>query len=183
MKDNIDEQGKLPSREEWNKEGKNERGKQKEPESPQQKNYGLTASERLELEEIKEVAPQLFPPIARKEGRTDLNKVIGIGVDSSSSEELKYPPVVIDDREPRGGEGVFQPLDRCPAYFGKAKRENGPCTKVPSRAELEWNVAVHTYEDAVKWHLKWTPWFNKDMIEAIVKYAYFPPACEVIRST
>ena len=42
----------------------------------------------------------------------------------------------------------------------------------PSRtAREEWTL-VHTYEEALKWHLKWTPWFTKDMIEGILKYAY-----------
>lgn len=42
---------------------------------------------------------------------------------------------------------------------------------VPRTAREEWET-VHTYEEAMKWHLKWTPWFTKDMIEGILKYAY-----------
>lgn len=41
----------------------------------------------------------------------------------------------------------------------------------PRVAREEWEY-VHTYEDAMKWHLKWTPWFTKDMLEGILKYAY-----------
>lgn len=42
----------------------------------------------------------------------------------------------------------------------------------PTRAAREEWSLVHSYEDALKWHIKWTPWFTKDMIEGMLKYAY-----------
>lgn len=54
------------------------------------------------------------------------------------------------------------------ANIGKVSAAANP---PPRTAREEWEC-VHSYEDAMKWHLKWTPWFTKDMIEGILKYAY-----------
>lgn len=57
-----------------------------------------------------------------------------------------------------------------PAFSGISKL-SAAANPPPRTAREEWEC-VHSYEDALKWHLKWTPWFTKSMIEGILKYAY-----------
>jgi hypothetical protein len=62
------------------------------------------------------------------------------------------------------------PMDKSLPKFASIKKD-GPCNPVPEKADLEWTM-VHSREDAIKWHLKWTPWFSPKMIEALVDYGY-----------
>lgn len=55
--------------------------------------------------------------------------------------------------------------------FSRISKTSSASECPPRTAREEWST-VHTYEDALKWHIKWTPWFTKDMIEGILKYAY-----------
>ena len=114
--------------------------------------------------------PEYLP--RRRQGSTNVcamkemsGKAPGMG-ESSSSSSSDYP----EYPEAEEVKGTNTMKDR--PYFKKMKTALTPLGHPPSRAVLEWETAVHTYEDAVKWHLKWTPWFNKDMIEAVVKYGY-----------
>lgn len=55
--------------------------------------------------------------------------------------------------------------------FSRISKTSSASECPPRSAREEWST-VHSYEDALKWHIKWTPWFTKDMIEGILKYAY-----------
>ena len=61
--------------------------------------------------------------------------------------------------------------------FSKITKSSQAASPPCRTAREEWQL-VHTYEDALKWHLKWTPWFTKDMIEGMLKYAY---PCEILK--
>lgn len=55
--------------------------------------------------------------------------------------------------------------------FSKITRVSLAANAPTRNAREEWSL-VHSYEEALKWHIKWTPWFTKDMIEGMLKYAY-----------
>lgn len=56
--------------------------------------------------------------------------------------------------------------------FSKIKQAHCQASgRIPDLAQAEWK-SVHTADDARKWHIKWTPWFNLDQIEGFIKYAY-----------
>lgn len=63
-------------------------------------------------------------------------------------------------------------------FEDKKEESRFPITKIskaskilPELGQAEWECC-HTREEAIKWHLKWTPWWTKDMIEGIVDKAY-----------
>jgi hypothetical protein len=51
------------------------------------------------------------------------------------------------------------------------KHLSAAANPAPALAQAEWEFC-HTREEAIKWHLKWTPWWTKDMVEGIVDKAY-----------
>lgn len=55
--------------------------------------------------------------------------------------------------------------------FAKMKTGPKPYMHMSEQSLIEWKL-VHTADDCIKWHLKWTPWFSPQMIEALVKYGY-----------
>ena len=58
--------------------------------------------------------------------------------------------------------------------FSKMKTGPKPYMQMSEVSLLEWQM-VKTADECIKWHLKWTPWFSPQMIEALVKYGYNAP--------
>ena len=61
--------------------------------------------------------------------------------------------------------GFIPPMSKIASHFPA-------CCKLPSSVAMAAWEKVKTEEDAIKWHLEYTPWFTKDAIIGIVKYAY-----------
>ena len=61
--------------------------------------------------------------------------------------------------------------------FAKMKIGPKPYMSMPEQSMIEWKL-VKSSDDCIKWHLKWTPWFSPQMIEALVKYGYNAPHTE-----
>ena len=61
--------------------------------------------------------------------------------------------------------------------FAKTKVGPKPYMHMSEQSLLEWRL-VTSAADCIKWHLKWTPWFSPQMIEALVKYGYNAPHTE-----
>jgi hypothetical protein len=55
--------------------------------------------------------------------------------------------------------------------LSSVKTRPSPCKVLPAIASLEWEM-VHSREDAIRWHMKWTPWFSPEMIGGLVDYGY-----------
>ena len=74
--------------------------------------------------------------------------------------KVESPPFVKAESYP---EGV--------SPFSKMKAGPKPYMAMSEASTVEWSL-VRNADDAIKWHLKWTPWFSPQMITGLVKYGY-----------